>query len=83
MSTPTNRQRARKVAVYAILRLELDVAQPDLAVAVTAVLPTPEEAELEVQRLNRLNADKKCRYVWRVTRFFPDGRHPNDKTDGQ
>ena len=83
MSTPTDRQRARKVAVYAILRVELDVAQPDLAVAVTEVLPTPEEAEAEVQRLNRLNADKKCRYVWRATRFFPDGRHPQDKTDDQ
>jgi len=41
------------------------------------------EAELEVQRLNRLNADKKCRYVWRTTRFFPDGRHPNDNSDGR
>lgn len=41
MSTPTNRQRARKVAVYAILRVELDVAQPDLAVAVTEVLQRP------------------------------------------
>jgi len=83
MSTPTNRPGSRKVAVYAILRVDLDVAQPDLAVAVVEVLPTPDEAEVEVRRLNRLNADKKCRYLWRVTRFFPDGRHPQDNPDDQ
>jgi len=83
MSTQTNGKRSRKVAVYAILRVDLDVAQPDLAVAVKEVLPTAEEAEAEVQRLNRLNADKKCRYVWRATRFFPDGRRPQAQPHDQ
>jgi len=76
-------KRGRKVEVYAILRVELDVAQPDLAVAVKEILPRLEEAEAEVQRLNRLNAGKKCLYVWRATRFFPDGRHPQDNEDDQ
>jgi hypothetical protein len=68
-------QSARKVPVYAVLRLELDAADPELAVAITEVLPTLEEADAEVQRLNRLNADKNCRYVSRTTRYFSAGRH--------
>jgi hypothetical protein len=73
--------RPRRVVVYAVIRLELDVANPDLAVAIKEVLPTVQEAEAEVQRLNLLNADKNCRYVWRATRFFPDGRRGLEDSD--
>ncbi len=44
--------RPRKIAVYAVVRLELDVATPDLAVAIKEVVPTLQEAEAKVQRLN-------------------------------
>jgi hypothetical protein len=63
-----------KVSVYAVVRLELDVTDPDLAVAVTEVVPTLEEARAEVERLNLLNRDKNCRYMFRATRYFPGGR---------
>lgn len=77
-----NEKGAHKVSVFAILRVELDVRDPEQAVAVKEVLPTVEEAEEEVQRLNRLNADKNCRYIWRATRFYPDGRRsPDDSVD--
>jgi len=66
--------RARKVPVYAVLRLELNVADPDLAVAIKEIVPSLQEAEAEVERLNRINADKNCRYILRATRYYPDGR---------
>ena len=66
-------ERARKIAVYAIVRLDLDVAAPDLAVAIKEVVPALQDAEAEVPRLNRLNTEKNCRYFWRATRYFPDG----------
>lgn len=56
--------RAPKIPVYAVLRLESDSADPELAVAIKEVVPTLQQAEAEVERLNRLNADKNCRYVW-------------------
>jgi hypothetical protein len=60
--------RARKVPVYAVLRLELNVADPDLAVAIKEIVPSLQEAEAEVERLNRINADRNCRYILRATR---------------
>lgn len=44
-------------------------------------MPTIQEAETEVQRLNLLNADKNCRYIWRATRYFPDGRHGQEDSN--
>jgi len=73
--------RPRKIAVYAVIRLELDVANPELAVAIKEVVPTVQEAEAEVQRLNLLNAGRNCRYVWRATRYFPDGRRGQEESD--
>jgi hypothetical protein len=45
-------------------------------VTVKELLPTLEDAEQEVERLNTLNADKGCVYFAQMTRFFADGR-PN------
>jgi hypothetical protein len=50
-------ERARKIPVYAIVRLDLDVATPDLAVAIKEIVPTLQDAEAEVQRLNLLNSE--------------------------
>src|SRR4029077_20684236 len=47
---------ARRVPVYAIVRLDLDVATPDLAIAIKEVVRALPEAEAEVQRLNLLNS---------------------------
>jgi hypothetical protein len=69
---------AEKIHVFAIVRLDatpqpgepLDPAR----VTVKEILPTLEEAEAEVARLNRLNADKGSVYFWQTTRYFPAGR---------
>lgn len=74
-------QRAQKVQVFAILRIELDEALPEQAVFVKEIVPTVEEAEAEVKRLNQLNADKNCRYIYRTTRFFPNGLHNSLTSD--
>ena len=42
-------------------------------VTVKEVVTTAEEARREVDRLNRLNADKGCKYYWQSTHVFPDG----------
>jgi hypothetical protein len=63
-----------KVAAHAVVRHDhgpYDVAQ---AVTVVAVVPTKDEAEREVARLQRLNADKGCTYFCTPTRYYPDGR---------
>jgi hypothetical protein len=43
-------------------------------VAVQAVLPTLEEAKAEVERLNATRDPERVVYVWRATRFYPEGR---------
>jgi hypothetical protein len=50
---------------------------PGTYITVKEVLPTLEDAEREVQRLNTLNAGKGCTYFWQVTRFFREGRSPS------
>jgi len=49
-------------------------ANPNAYVTVKELLPTLEDAEREVERLNTLNADKGCVYFAQMTRFFADGR---------
>lgn len=47
---------------------------PGMYITVKEILPTLDDAEREVQRLNALNAEKGCTYFWQVTRYFKDGR---------
>ena len=42
-------------------------------VTVKEIVTSVEEAQREVARLARLNADKGCRYFWQPTHVFPDG----------
>jgi hypothetical protein len=63
----------RKVQVFAVIRIDDGVTGDD-ALAVTEVLPTQADAEVEVGRLNELNAAKGARYFWLATRFYPEGR---------
>jgi hypothetical protein len=59
--------------VFVVVRLETEPAHPDQPlerrIATTRALWTKEEAEAEVERLNRLNKDKGCLYVWGVARL--------------
>jgi hypothetical protein len=49
-------------------------AIPHAAVTFTVkeIVTTREAAEAEVERLNKLNAEKGCRYFWQQTRFVSD-----------
>ena len=60
-----------RLALFAVLRVDLDLEDPEQAVAVKEIVSTLEHAEAEVQRLNQVNADKRCKYIWRATRFIP------------
>lgn len=66
-----------RVQVYAVVRLDLFLSMADLEgqVTVKEVLPTIEQAEAEVQRLNALRGEPdKIRYFWQATRYYPAGR---------
>lgn len=62
-----------KLEVYAVVRIDQLHSNED-AIAITAILPTMEEAVSEVARLNGLNKDKGAHYFWRTTRYFPKGK---------
>lgn len=62
-----------KIQVYAVVRIDGEYALEN-AITVKEILPTMEEALLEVQRLNQLNKDKGAHYFAQATRYFPSGR---------
>jgi hypothetical protein len=53
---------------YAIIRVDLDVKDDEARFTVRRIVWSEELAEAEVQRLQELNADKGCRYLWQYTR---------------
>ena len=67
---------------YAVIRLDHDLrdlassggAMPQAAVTVTVkeVLLSQERAVAVVERLNKLNSEKGCRYFWQYTRLVSD-----------
>jgi len=65
-----------EVHVYAVVRVDEYSSGRD-AITVKEVLPTMEEAEKEVERLNGANGDRGCYYFWQTTRYFPEGRALN------
>lgn len=78
------RRRIDAVDAYAIVRVDLDQTRQDTTsvddglpgpvdVAVKEVVLSIDEAKREVERLNRLNGSKGCRYYWQSTRVFLDG----------
>jgi hypothetical protein len=69
-----------KIEVYAVVRIDQRDSIED-SIAITAILPTMEEASFEVERLNGLNKDKGAHYFWRTTRYFPKGKSMDDKGD--
>jgi hypothetical protein len=53
---------------FAIVRIDPDVARDEERFTVTRVVWDQDFTESEVMRLNELNAEKGCRYVWQTTR---------------
>jgi hypothetical protein len=64
----------RKVLLHAVVRHDEYAREIANAVTVVAVVPTKAEAVAEVDRLNDLNAGKRCRYFWTPAKYYPDGR---------
>jgi hypothetical protein len=46
-----------------------------MTVTVKEVLLSQERAEVEVERLNKLNSEKGCRYFWQYTRLVSEDAH--------
>ena len=62
----------QKQQVFAVLRVDEfhdDDTPIENKVTVKQVVSSQEIAEREVERLTRVNADKRCRYFWQATRF--------------
>jgi hypothetical protein len=63
-----------KQPAYAVLRFDEyleDVARDHTRmVTVVKVLLSLDAAEAESARLNTLNGDKGCRYIWQTTRLY-------------
>lgn len=64
----------RKVLLHAVVRHDEFCQNIENAITVVAVVPTKEEALEEVERLNVLNAGKRCRYFWTPAKVYPEGR---------
>jgi hypothetical protein len=76
----TEAPNAKYDHVYAIIRLDefLAGAAPDKnLVTVKKVVRSQEEAEREVHRLNKLNADKGCQYFYQITRLEREPAGPD------
>ncbi len=69
-----NTQSRGKTQVYAVVRYEPSARTPQGAVTVKEILPTIEEAEVEVARLQQL-ARGDAIYFWQTTRLYAGGRH--------
>jgi hypothetical protein len=55
--------------VYAIIRYDKYIIDYKNAITVKEIVTSHEDAEKEVERLNRINSDKNCIYFWQTTRL--------------
>jgi hypothetical protein len=59
--------------VYAIVRIDGFLADlysdVEPLITIKKIVWSQEEAEEEVERLNRLNEKKNCKYFWKLTRL--------------
>jgi hypothetical protein len=73
-------KRQDRVEAYAVVRVDNfdgPRTRPENDFTVKEILPTLDAAKEEVDRLNKLNRDKGCRYFWQATRlvgFFPQAK---------
>lgn len=58
--------------LYAIVRVDSDLTDPELAVTVKKVVRSKARTDDEVRRLNQLNSSKGARYFSQMTRLFAD-----------
>ena len=63
-------------AAYAVVRLDFESVRVDVdeledIVTVKGIVWDQATAEAEIERLNAINADKGCLYVWQYTRVEP------------
>jgi hypothetical protein len=63
-----------KITVHPVVRLDKYFDNAEEQVAVQAMLPTTEEAEAEVRRLNAMRDPSRVVYFMRATRCYPEGR---------
>lgn len=63
-----------KIPVFAVVRVEDYFNSIENGITIKEILPTLEEALQEVERLNKLQAAKRCHYFCQQTRYYPDGR---------
>lgn len=64
--------KSKKIQVYAVVRWDRDLVNPQDAFTIKEILPEMTVAAKEVERLNHLNSDKKVIYFMQTTRFYPD-----------
>jgi hypothetical protein len=69
----TRKHKERK-EVWVVVRYDEYVDDPEAAFTVKEIVRDRELAEAEVARLNKVNADKRCRYWVTLGRLFPDGK---------
>jgi hypothetical protein len=55
--------------VYAVIRLDPDMLEPENRFTVVKVLRSEDDARREASRLNQLNESKGCTYTVQVTRL--------------
>jgi hypothetical protein len=67
--------------VYAIVRFDRFKHSTEHSFTVKEIVRSQDIAELEVKRLNEVNADKDCTYFWQTTRLFPSGTSAGSRTD--
>lgn len=65
--------RTPSTHVWAIVRHDSEMTEPEHQFTVKEVVHDPELARLEAERLNRVNAGKPCRYFVQLTRLFAPG----------
>jgi hypothetical protein len=65
----------RYVALWAVVRFEPESIELQAMITVKEVLPSKEEAEREVERLQRLpDKPEGVTYFFQYTRYYPEGR---------
>ena len=62
--------------VYPIVRVDtpIDQSDPMQKITVVKVLTSQPDAEAEVSRLNKVNADKSCLYFYCTSRLIEQGQ---------
>jgi hypothetical protein len=71
---PTDHAHAKYPHGYAVVRIDFPLSEvaPEDSIAVVKVFSSRTRAEEDTTRLNKINADKRCKYVVYVTRMVTD-----------